>query len=203
MVNAEILTVPIADGGERALIARAVAGDRQATRALYDTHAPRVFRLAYRMCGDRELASDLTQDVFVRVFGRLDRFRGESAFTTWLHRVTVTTCLNGLRKVKRLREREVPWEPRHDEAAGAGIDPVMRQALANAIEALPDELRIVLVMHSLEGYTHAEVATALGIAEGTSKSREFEARARLRKALGDHDAGPPGGAGSEEARRND
>ncbi len=193
MVNAEILAVPVADSGERALIARAAAGDREATRTLYDAHAARVFRLAYRMCGDRDLAADLTQDVFVRVFARLDRFRGESAFTTWLHRVTVTTCLNGLRKVKRLRDREVPWDASHAETAQPASDPAMRQALATAIAALPDELRIVLVMHSLEGYTHAEVAAALGIAEGTSKSREHEARSRLRKALGDPAVGEEAG----------
>src|SRR3954470_16192084 len=95
------------DDGDKSLIARAVAGERSAARTLYDRHAPRVYRLAFRMCGDRDLASDLTQDVFVRVFRQLAQFRGESAFTTWLHRVTVTTCLNTLRKVKRFRTREV------------------------------------------------------------------------------------------------
>jgi RNA polymerase sigma-70 factor, ECF subfamily len=189
MVNAEILAVPLVERDERSLIARAAAGDRGATRALYEAHVSRVYRLAFRMSGDADLARDLTQDVFVRVFRRLDRFRGESAFTTWLHRVAVTTCLNGLRKVRRLREREVPLLEHHHDTAARSVDLAMRQALATAIEALPDELRVVLVMHAIEGYTHAEVAEALGIAEGTSKSREFEARKRLRRALGGDNGG--------------
>ena len=188
MLNAQLAAAATAGAGEReeslALVARAVRGDPGAARELYDQHAPRVYRLAYRMCGDRELAADMVQDVFVRMFARLDRFRGEAAFTTWLHRVAVTTCLNTLRKVRRFRHREVDLE-RADTAGGEPNpgDPVLRAALERAIEDLPPPLRIALVMHAIEGYTHGEVAAALGIAEGTSKSRVFEARCRLREAL--------------------
>ena len=188
MLNAQLAAAATAGAGEReksrVLVARAAAGDVHAARELYDQHADRVYRLAYRMCGDRDLAGDLTQDVFVRVFSHLGRFRGEAAFTTWLHRVAVTTCLNTLRKVKRFRRREVELE-----AAGMAVeqpaqgDPVLRVALDEAIGALPPVLRVALVMHAIEGYTHGEIAAALGIAEGTSKSRVFEARARLREAL--------------------
>jgi len=188
MLNAQLAAAATAGAGERdesrALIARVVRGDVGAARVLYDRHAPRVYRLAYRMCGDRDLAGDLVQDVFVRVFQRLDRFRGEAAFTTWLHRVAVTTCLNTLRKVKRFRRREVDLE--HADGAdgdAAQSDPVLRAALDRAIDDLPPPLRIALVMHAIEGYTHGEIADALGIAEGTSKSRVFEARSRLREAL--------------------
>ncbi|HEX3927946.1 MAG TPA: sigma-70 family RNA polymerase sigma factor [Gemmatimonadales bacterium] len=185
MLNADAIGLPLAESAERSLIARAAGGDMAAARALHDAHAARVFRIAYRMCGDTHLAADLTQDVFARVFRQLGQFRGEAAFTTWLHRVAVTTCLNTLRKVKRIEGRQVELEEARDQPAGnGGIDPATRQALANAIEALPDNLRIVVVMHALEGYTHAEIAAALGIAEGTSRSREHEARARLRAALG-------------------
>jgi len=103
MLNAQVGSSPLAGEAERSLIARAAAGDVAAARALYDAHSRRVYRLAYRMCGDPDLAADLTQDVFVRVFSQLGRFRGEAAFTTWLHRVAVTSCLNSLRKVKRFR----------------------------------------------------------------------------------------------------
>lgn len=169
---------------ERSLIARAVVGDRLAARALYDAHAARVHRLAYRFCGDAELAEDLTQDVFVVVFRELAKFRGESAFSTWLHRVVVTVSLNAMRKVKRLREREADLdEARHHEHQSGDIEPDLRSRLNAALDALPDGLRLALVMHTMEGYSHAEVGHALGIAEGTSKARVFEARARLRTVL--------------------
>lgn len=187
MLNAQLAVASTADDGDSSLIARTTAGDLGAARALYDRHAPRVFRLAYRMCGDPDLAGDLTQDVFVRVFRQLGQFRGESAFTTWLHRVAVTTCLNTLRKVKRFRGREVELDHAHDQSGKApDRDPVLYAALTTAIEALPESLRIALVMHAIEGYTHVEIAAALGIAEGTSKSRVFEARAKLRETLASH-----------------
>jgi RNA polymerase sigma-70 factor (ECF subfamily) len=187
MLNAQLAAVATVDDGDRSLIHRAAAGDLAAARALYDRHAARVYRLAYRMCGDPDLAGDLTQDVFVRVFRQLGQFRGESAFTTWLHRVAVTTCLNTLRKVKRFRSREVDLEHAEDHrATGVERDPLLHSALTAAIDALPEGLRIALVMHAIEGYTHVEIAAALGIAEGTSKSRVFEARARLREVLADH-----------------
>ena len=187
MQNAQLAVLATADDGDQHLIARATAGDRGAARALYDRHSMRVYRLAYRMCGDRDLASDLTQDVFVRVFRQLGQFRGESAFTTWLHRVAVTTCLNTLRKVKRFRTREVEIDHAADTQAGeAERDPLLHDALTSAIDALPEGLRIALVMHAIEGYTHVEIAAVLGIAEGTSKSRVFEARAKLKVLLAGH-----------------
>ncbi len=187
MLNADRAVIDAAGDGESSLIARAASGDRAAARALYDRHASRVYRLAYRMCGDQDLAADLTQDVFVRVFGQLGQFRGDAAFSTWMHRVAINTCLNALRKVKRFRTREVALE-QADERPGAASDrdPVLHAALSTAIDALPEPLRVALVMHTIEGYTHGEIADALGIAEGTSKSRVFDARARLRETLATH-----------------
>ncbi len=186
MLNAAEPLLPMLDN-ERLLIARAVNGDRGAARALYDRHAERVYRLAYRLAGDADLAADLTQDVFVRAFSGLEKFRGESAFGTWLHRVAVTTCLNGLRKIKRLRIREVPLELAEREVQDAtGVSPELRDAVAAAIEEMPESLRVVLVMYAFEGYSHAEIAEAVGIAEGTSRSRVFEARAILRAKLAKH-----------------
>jgi RNA polymerase sigma-70 factor, ECF subfamily len=169
---------------ERALIARILDGDRVAGRQLYEAHATRVHRLVYRLCGDAELAQDFTQDTFVRAFDQLSRFRGEAAFGTWIHRIAVTVTLNGMRKVKRLRERETTL----DEEAGIGTvshraDPDLRSRIAAAIDALPEGTRLTLIMHDIEGYTHAEIAESLGIAEGTSKSRLFDARGKLRLAL--------------------
>lgn len=176
------------DESEKSLIARAVRGERDATRMLYERHVDRVHRIVYRICRDRDLALDLTQDVFVQVFRALGQFRGDAAFTTWLHRVTVTTSLNAMRTVTRLRKRETDLDGSMEIAAPVRDDiaPDLRDALAAAIDALPDPLRVALVMHTVEGYTHVEIGAALGIAEGTSKRRVFDARALLRQALSKH-----------------
>src|SRR5437773_11127525 len=97
---------------ERALIARVRAGDGAAERALYDAHVDRVYRLAYRLAGDDDLAREFTQDTFVRAFERLASFRGEAKLSTWLHAIATTVVLNGLRKVKRSEERRVGKERR-------------------------------------------------------------------------------------------
>jgi RNA polymerase sigma-70 factor, ECF subfamily len=172
---------------EPELIARVLSGDTVAARDLYDAHAPRVFRLAYRLTGDGDLAREFTQDTFVRAFQQLKNFRGDAALSTWLHRITVTVVANAMRKVKRLREREVDLEeatPIHAEASR--IDPDLREKLARAIDDLPEIYRITLIMHDLEGYTHTEIAETLGVAEGTCKSRLSSARAQLRVALADY-----------------
>lgn len=168
------------------LIARVLAGDRIAARELYDAHAGRVYRLAFRLTGDADLAREFTQDTFVRAFGQLAKFRGDSALSTWLHRITVTVVANAMRKVKRFRERETDLEDVHPLSTdSAGVDPVLRERLHRAIEDLPEIYRTTVIMHDIEGYTHTEIAEVLGVAEGTCKSRLSQARAQLRAALGD------------------
>lgn len=166
------------------LIAGARAGDRVAAHKLYERHAPRVYRLIYRSVGDEEMAREYTQDTFVRVFQRLDQYRGEAAFTTWLHSVAMSMLFTGLRKVKRLRsrERELAMAEAHPAPASSG-DPHLRDRLKNELERLPVRLRVPVVMHDVEGFTHREIAETLGIPEGTSKARLAEGRARLREAL--------------------
>ncbi len=169
---------------EPELIARVVAGDRLAARELYDAHAPRVFRLAFRLTGDGELSRELTQETFVRAFAQLGRFRGESALSTWLHRVTVSVVSNAMRKVQRLRTRETDL----DEASAMiaetrTADPDLRDRLYRAIDELSEIYRVTFVMHDVEGYTHEEIASVLGVAEGTCKSRLSVARAQLREKL--------------------
>jgi RNA polymerase sigma-70 factor (ECF subfamily) len=171
---------------ERALIERAAAGDQRAFRTLYDDHVDRVYRLACRLAGEEELARDFTQEAFVRAFERLDQYRGDAAFSTWLHAIAVSVSLNGLRKAKRHRGRE-----RSLEDAGPLASPVrrpepdLRQRLRRAVDALPELYRTVFLMHDLEGYRHKEIAAALGVAVGTSKARLFRARAKLRELLGE------------------
>lgn len=171
---------------EPELIARVLSGDRIAARDMYEAHAPRVYRLAFRLTGDADLAREFTQDTFVRAFGQLSRFRGESALSTWLHRITVTVVANAMRKVKRFRERETDLEDVHPIGSDStGVDPVLRERLHRAISDLPEIYRTTLIMHDIEGYTHTEIAEVLGVAEGTCKSRLSQARAQLRGVLAD------------------
>lgn len=171
---------------EAQLIGRVLAGDPAAERALYDRHVDRVYRLAYRMAGDGDLAQDITQDAFIRAFDRLRGFRGESSLATWLNAITMSVALNALRKVKRFRQREVDLE--QGERVGAPdrrAEPDLKDRLARAIDELPEGYRAVFVMHDVEGYTHEEIAGALGVQAGTSKAQLFRARARLRDKLAD------------------
>ncbi len=169
---------------EQQLIAGVRAGDARAERALYDRNVNPVFRLAYRMTGDEDLAQEFTQETFIRVFDRIDQFRGEAALSTWIRAVASTVVLNGLRKIKRFRQREVDLE--HGELRGtapraAEVD--VKEKLWQAIDDLPNKYRMVFVMHDVEGYTHDEIGSALGMPVGTSKAQLFRARARLRDSL--------------------
>jgi RNA polymerase sigma-70 factor, ECF subfamily len=168
-------------------VARAVRGDQAAQRALYDTHVERVYRLAFRLTGEDELARDCTQDTFIRAFDRLSGFRGESSFSTWLYSIAMSVTLNSIRKVKRLRAREVTLDDA-DSFGGSprASDPVLRERLSRAIDALPEGYRTVFLMHDVEGFTHEEIGKSLGIQSGTSKAQLFRARARLREALADY-----------------
>jgi RNA polymerase sigma-70 factor, ECF subfamily len=171
---------------ERDLISRVRAGDGVAERALYDTHVDRVYRLAYRLAGDDVLAQDFTQETFIRAFDRLATFRGDSAFSTWLHAITTTVVLNGLRKVKRFRQRETDLTDADGVSGGRReAEPDLKVRLRRAIDALPEGYRTVFVMHDVEGYTHEEIGAALGVETGTSKAQLSRARAKLRQALAD------------------
>ena len=176
---------PARDVTDQQLVARCLAGDRSAERALYDAHVDRVFRLAYRLAGDTDLAQDFTQETFIRAFDRLGQYRGDASLATWLHTIATSVSLNGMRSVTRLRTRSAP----EDElsALPARSTPQaphdLRERLHAAIGGLSAKLRPVFVMHDVEGYTHDEIGSALGIPVGTSKARLFDARAKLRAAL--------------------
>lgn len=168
------------------LVERARGGDERAFRALYDMNVDRIYRLAHRMAGEVELAMDFTQEAFVRAYQRLDQFRGDAAFSTWLHAITVSVVLNGLRKVDRHRSRERPLEDAAPAVESrAGVEAGVRERIESAVDDLPDIYRTVFLMHDLEGYAHGEIAEMLGVAEGTSKARLSRARAKLRVTLGE------------------
>lgn len=171
---------------DHSLIERVLAGDASAERELYDAHVDRVFRLAYRMAGETDLAQDFVQETFIKVYTRLTTFRGESALSTWITSIALSVALNGLRKVKRFRQREAGLE----EAATVTetrrrTEPDLRNRMRDAIDKLPEGYRTVFVMHDMEGYTHEEIGSALGVQSGTSKAQLFRARAKLREALAD------------------
>jgi RNA polymerase sigma-70 factor (ECF subfamily) len=167
------------------LVARCIAGDRSAERALYDAHVDRVFRIAYRLAGDSDLAQDFTQETFIRAFSRLSQYRGDASLSTWLHTIATSVSLNGMRSVTRLRSRSTPIDEVPElPADGPHTSPHdLRERLHRSIDALSTKLRPVFVMHDVEGYTHEEIANTLGIPVGTSKARLFDARAKLRAAL--------------------
>jgi RNA polymerase sigma-70 factor (ECF subfamily) len=168
------------------LVEQARAGDQSAFRALYDRTVDRIYRLAYRMAGEDDLARDFTQDAFLRAWERLDQFRGDAAFSTWLHSIAVSVALNGLRKLDRHRKRERSLEDAaHVAPTRHALEPDAAQRLREAVDGLPEMYRTVFLMHDLEGYSHGEIAAALDVAEGTSKARLFRARAKLREHLGD------------------
>lgn len=171
---------------ETELIRRVLLRDPRAERELYDSHVDRVYRLAYRMAGDEDLAREFTQDTFVRAFERLKDFRGDAALATWIHSVAVSVILNGLRKSNRLRKREVELD--HAPALcveTAEVEPRLAQRLRRAIEGLSERARLVFIMHDVEGFTHEEIGTALQVAVGTSKATLFRARMKLREQFSD------------------
>ena len=168
------------------LITRVVAGDAAAERELYETYVDRIYRLAFRLAGDDELARDFTQATFIRAFEKIGSFRGESSLSTWLHSIGMSVTLNGLRKAKRQRNREAPME----EGMTVGspkvdAEPDLKERMARAIDSLAEKYRMVFVMHDVEGYTHEEIGATLGVETGTSKAQLSRARARLREALAD------------------
>jgi RNA polymerase sigma-70 factor (ECF subfamily) len=165
--------------------ALAASGDRRAFERLYHLHAGRVFSLCARMVNDRTRAEELTQDVFVRAWEKLHLFRGEAAFGTWLHRMTVNVVLNARKTDGRQRSRF------EDDDEGDGIDvlparpatPGDRMDLEWAIAKLPKGARRVFILHDIEGYKHEEIAELLGVTTGATKAQLHRARLLLREAL--------------------
>jgi RNA polymerase sigma-70 factor (ECF subfamily) len=203
-VGAGLASPDRADGAEtRADVALAAGGDRRAFERLYRGQLSRVFGLCARMTGDRVLAEELTQDVFVRAWERLASFRGESAFGTWLHRLAVNVVLNARKSAGRDRSRlrGLDDEPgshdrgdggvaqRHASGGGSGDRTAARTTpwiaidLEAAIAGLPPGARRVFVLHDVEGYRHEEIGTMLGITAGGSKAQLHRARFLLRGAL--------------------
>jgi RNA polymerase sigma-70 factor (ECF subfamily) len=181
----------IADVGSAAdfeLTQGAAGGDLTAFEEIYRRHHRRVFSLCQRMLQSATDAEDLTQEVFIQLYRKIGSFRGDSAFTTWLHRLTVNQVLMYFRKrsvkfEKTTEDGETPVQILHGTENARKMPIVDKIALENAVAALPPGYRIVFVLHDVEGYEHEEVARILGCAVGTSKSQLHKARLKLRKLL--------------------
>jgi RNA polymerase sigma-70 factor (ECF subfamily) len=163
-------------------VARAARGDVRAFEDLYRTHLPRVHSLVRRMTAGRD-ADELTQDVFVRAWQKLGTFRGESSFSTWLHRLAVNVVIERFRTDKARRARLVDGENIFEMLPGPAQTRDIGMDFEAALEKLPDGAREIFVLHDVEGYKHHEIATLLGIAAGTSKAQLHRARMMLRKHL--------------------
>lgn len=171
-----------ADPDELELIQACRRGERRAMELLYHRYKRRVFGLVHRIAGPAE-AEEVAQDVFVRIFRGLSKFRGESALGTWIYRLAVNAALSHVTRRPRHHEPEeallaVPAPPAPE------ADPSMRARLAAALTALPAGYRAVLVLHDMEGLSHDECAEILGCRVGTSKSQLHKARAKMREILG-------------------
>ena len=175
------VTVDIADD-EHHWVRKAQAQDTAAFEALYRLHVDKVYGLCLRMTGNASEAEDCAQDAFIQAWTKLDKFRGESAFGTWMHRVAVNTVLGRMRKSRREQDRiravtEVSSVP---ESIGDNGD---LQDVELAINELPSGARHVFVLHAVYGYSHGETSGMLGIAEGTSKAQFHRARRLLSQQL--------------------
>jgi len=159
----------------------AAAGDTRAFERLYRTHEARIFTLARRMAGNDD-APELTQEIFVRAWEKLNTFRGEAAFGTWLYRL-------GINLILTRRESRAIWRRRHEDESALETLPARptssehRMDFENALERLPKGARQILVLHDVEGYKHDEIAGMLGVTAGTTKAQLFRARMLMRAAL--------------------
>lgn len=171
-----------ASTGEVALAAR--GGNHEAFAALYERHGGRVYGLCLHISGDQSRARDLTQDVFIRIWERLDSLRDPQTFRAWLRQVTMNIIRNELRSIRRRAARIVS----HDDASSratpvAGVDAESRLGFENAVAALAPRHRTVFVLHDVEGYSHGEIAVMTGLPAATVRVHLHRARMQLRAEL--------------------
>jgi RNA polymerase sigma-70 factor (ECF subfamily) len=177
-----VATNTAANADEAAWIRRAKTSDAQAFEALYRLHVDKIYGLCLRMTGNVSEAEDCTQEAFIQAWNKLARFRGDSAFATWLHRIAVNTVLGRMRKSKREHDR-IHAVSDHSPTPLAESDPGELRDLSEAVDRLPAGARHVFVLHAVYGYSHEEAASMLGIATGTSKAQLHRARRLLSQQL--------------------
>ncbi len=183
-------TAPLSPDAE--MLARAQAGDHHAFAHLYSLHKRRIYSLCLRMVGNVAEAEDLTQEAFLQLHRKIGTFRGDSAFSTWLHRLSINVVLMHLRKKGLpLMSLDEAMEPSYDDGPGRSFGApdlsltgsIDRLALERAVAALPAGYRLIFVLHDVEGFEHNEIAAMLDCSVGNSKSQLHKARLKLRDAL--------------------
>ncbi len=163
---------------ENELILKAKSGDKHAFRALYDEYA-----LCYRLTGEKGMAEDAAQEVFIQLWRKLNNFDGQSQFSTWLHSVTANITISYMRKQKG-------WVQRMFNLESSGISEMTAQSSSTDIDLealvirLPERARMVFVLHALEGYRHEDIANMLNMAVGSSKAQFFRAKQLLKGFMG-------------------
>jgi RNA polymerase sigma-70 factor (ECF subfamily) len=177
------VAVTISD--ETALVEAVRRGERPAMHALYERYRRRVFSLIARIVGAQD-AEELTQDVFLRAFRAMDKFRGDAQLSTWMYRLAVNAALSHATRAQARQKRNAGEEVLGELPApvAAQGDPKLRARLERALDELPAGYRAVLVLHDVEGLQHDEIAEILGCRVGTCKSQLHKARARMRELLG-------------------
>jgi RNA polymerase sigma-70 factor (ECF subfamily) len=175
------------------VVRRAQHGDVIALERIYRLHSRKVYNLCLRMTGDRTEAEDLTQDVFLQLLRKIDTFRGESAFSTWLHRMSVNIVLMRFRKkpiaqtsLDAISNPEDEFSAPPKELGGPDLrlnGVIDRVTLQAAINELPPGYKAMFILHDIEGYNHEEIAEMFGCSVGNSKSQVHKARLRLRELL--------------------
>lgn len=168
---------------EHELISKAKEGDKQAFRSLYDEHIGRVYALCYRLTGEKGMAEDASQEVFIQLWKKLGNFDGQSQFSTWLHSVTANITISYMRKQKgwvqrmfNLENSDINERPAQENSTDVDLEAL--------IIRLPERARMVFVLHALEGYRHEDIAKMLNMAVGSSKAHFFRAKQLLKEYLG-------------------
>jgi RNA polymerase sigma-70 factor, ECF subfamily len=188
----EVAKPPIPLSPDAEILARAQAGDHHAFAHLYGLHKRRIYSLCLRMVGNVAEAEDLTQEAFLQLHRKIATFRGDSAFSTWLHRLAINVVLMHLRKKGLpLMSLDEAMEPSYDDGPGRSFGApdlsltgsIDRLALERAVAALPAGYRLIFVLHDVEGFEHNEIASMLDCSVGNSKSQLHKARLKLRDAL--------------------
>ena len=192
-------------GKDKNLALRAARGDVGAFSALVQEHSPLVYRVALRVLGARD-AQDASQEVWIRVWRNISKFRGESAFTTWLYRITMNTCLSvrqkEMRREERQRDDEVPFlaEPPGGDAdpEAAALNDERREEIEAALAHVRPDHRAALVLRHMEGLSYAEIAEVLEVPDGTAKGWVSRGRAAMLVALSRENGHHGPGGGSKE-----
>jgi len=180
----QVMTIAGTDAptNESALIAQAQRSNARAFEALYRLHIDRVYGICLRMTGNVSEAEDCAQEAFIQAWNKLEKFRGDSAFSTWLHRIAVNSVLGRMRKSKREQDRIMAVKESAPPTVAMGDTGDMRD-LSEAVDRLPQGARHVFVLHAVYGYSHDETGEMLGIAAGTSKAQLHRAKRLLAQQL--------------------